>query len=59
MDFGRDEFDAAHGELVTDFSETVGLVKLIKSKTATDHAWTAAWNRHAVQRNREHRYGLF
>ena len=45
LNLGRDELNGAHEELVTYFSETVQLVKLIKSKTAADHAWTAAWNR--------------
>ena len=42
LNLGRDEFDGAHEELVDYFSETVQLVKLIKSKTAADHAWRRA-----------------
>jgi hypothetical protein len=45
LNLGKDEFDGAHEELVTYFSGIVQLVKLIKSKTPVDQAWTAAWNR--------------
>lgn len=45
LKIGKDEFSGAHEELIAYFGTVVPLVKLIKTRTDTDKAWTAAWKR--------------
>lgn len=45
LKLGKDEFSGAHEELIAYFGTVVPLVKLIKTRTDTDKAWTAAWKR--------------
>lgn len=42
---GKEEFNGAHEELIAYFADVVQLVKLIKTRTDQDMAWTAAWRR--------------
>jgi len=45
LEAGKEEFHGAHGGLITYFAAVVQLVKLIKTRTDNDMAWTAAWKR--------------
>jgi hypothetical protein len=42
---GKDEFNGAHSELVAYFADVVRLVRLIRTTTEKDLAWSAAWRR--------------
>ncbi len=43
LECGKEEFKASHEELIAYFTKVVQVVKLIKTKTDKDIAWTAAW----------------
>jgi hypothetical protein len=45
LEAGKQEFNGAHEELIRYFAGIVQLVKLIKTRTDNDMAWTAAWKR--------------
>ena len=45
LNIGREEFKGAHDELVTYFAKVVQLVRLIKTRTNADLAWTEACRR--------------
>lgn len=45
LEIGTGEFAEAHDELIAYFTAVAELVKLIKTTTETDMAWTAAWKR--------------
>src|SRR5436309_9728921 len=45
LGIGKDEFKGAHDELVAYFAKVVQLVRLIRTRTDTDPAWTEAWRR--------------
>jgi hypothetical protein len=45
LEAGKDEFHGAHDGLISYFADVVQLVKLIKAKTDSDMAWTAAWKK--------------
>jgi hypothetical protein len=45
LEAGKDEFEGSHEELIGYFDKTAQLVKLIRSETDSDMAWTAAWKR--------------
>jgi len=42
---GKEEFEGAHQALIKYFASIVQLVKLIKTRTDSDMAWTAAWKK--------------
>jgi hypothetical protein len=45
LEAGKGEFSGSHEELIAYFEGTVQLVKVIRSRTDNDAAWTAAWMR--------------
>jgi hypothetical protein len=43
LETGKEEFKGAHDELISYFANVVQVLRLVKTQTDKDIAWTAAW----------------